>query len=312
MSRDCVNNMGSPETTTVFAGIDGRADATLPAWYEERHSGTEVVSFAEAIRDLPRAVESEVAFRNPYSGEWVDTERFNAIVEPERLAAQASGEAVDALFHIPTDSYAIINPMDVYAPLETVLQDETLDGRALGNVLFVEILRLCREAGMAEMGEVALDGRRVQGDAALDQNRTREQITDEIQDILDEAAEIDEAEDDEYGPEQRGDELPEELREQEDRLNRLQEAKNRLDTEEQQLKAEQVEKIHQREREEEEMGQKKRGRKPTPPEEVELPDDEGEHDRSSESDAQNQQWVEAGLQRPSNETVAVRPGGGQP
>jgi len=100
--------------------------------------------------------------------------------------------------------------------------------------LFVEILRLCREAGMAEMGEVALDGRRVQGDAALDQNRTREQITDEIQDILDEAADIDEAEDDEYGPEQRGDELPEELREQEDRLNRLREAKDRLDAEEQQ------------------------------------------------------------------------------
>ncbi|UOO96998.1 transposase (plasmid) [Halococcus dombrowskii] len=139
--------------------------------------------------------------------------------------------------------------------------------------LFVEILRLCREAGMAEMGEVALDGRRVQGDAALDQNRTREQITDEIHDILDEAAEIDEAEDDEYGPEQRGDELPEELREQEDRLNRLREAKDRLDAKEQQLKDEQAEKIRQREQEEEEMGRKKRGRKPTPPEEVELPED---------------------------------------
>lgn len=139
--------------------------------------------------------------------------------------------------------------------------------------LFVEILRLCREAGMVEMGEVALDGRRVQGDAALDQNQTREQITDEIHDILDEAAEIDEAEDDEYGPEQRGDELPEELREQEDRLNRLREAKDRLDAKEQQLKDEQAEKIRQREQEEEEMGRKKRGRKPTPPEEVELPED---------------------------------------
>lgn len=36
--------------------------------------------------------------------------------------------------------------------------------------LFVEILRLCRQAGMAQIGDVALDGRRVQGDAALDQN----------------------------------------------------------------------------------------------------------------------------------------------
>src|SRR5699024_8689976 len=36
---------------------------------------------------------------------------------------------------------------------------------------------------------------------------------------------------------------------------------------------EQAEKIRQREQEEEEMGRKKRGRKPTPPEEVELPED---------------------------------------
>jgi len=111
------------------------------------------------------------------------------------------------------------------------------------------------------------------GDAALDQNRTRDQITEEIQDILEEAAEIDEAEDDEYGPELRGDELPEELREQEDRLNRLQEAKARLDAKEQQLTEEQAEKIRQRQQEEDEMGRKKRGRKPTPPEEVELPED---------------------------------------
>ncbi|WP_232833845.1 transposase [Saliphagus sp. LR7] len=126
---------------------------------------------------------------------------------------------------------------------------------------------------MAEMGEVALDATAVQGDAALDQNRTREQITEEIHDILEEAAEVDEGEDDEYGPEQRGDELPEELREQEDRLNRLRETRDRLNATEQQLKEEQAQKICQREQEEKESGQKKRGRKPTPPEEVELPED---------------------------------------
>ena len=63
------------------------------------------------------------------------------------------------------------------------------------------------------------------------------------------------------------------LREQEGRLKRLREAKDRLDAKEQQRKEEQAEKIRQREREEEKMGRKKRGRKPTPPEEVELPED---------------------------------------
>ena len=149
--------------------------------------------------------------------------------------------------------------------------------------LFVEILQLCREAGLADLGEVALDGRRVQGDASLAANRTHEKLEDEIQDILDEAAEIDAEEDEEYGPENRGDELPEELREQEDRLERLQEAKERLAAEEQQLKEEQAEKIRQREREEEEMGRKKRGRKPTPPEEVELPDEKKANTTDPES-----------------------------
>ena len=139
--------------------------------------------------------------------------------------------------------------------------------------LFVEILQLCRQAGMAQMGEVALDGRRVQGDAALDQNRTRAQIEEEIQEILDKAAEIDEEEDEEYGPENRGDELPEELQNKEDRLERLRKAKAKLDEKEQQLKEEQAEKIRKREREESETDQKKRGRKPTPPDEAELDED---------------------------------------
>lgn len=153
------------------------------------------------------------------------------------------------------------------------ISDFRKDNREEFEHLFVEILRLCREAGLADLGEVALDGRRVQGDAALPANRTREQLQEEIQAILEEATAIDEQEDDEYGPENRGDELPEELREQEARLERLREAKAKLDAEEQQLKDEQAEKIRQRKQEEEETGQRKRGRKPTPPEEIELPDD---------------------------------------
>jgi len=153
------------------------------------------------------------------------------------------------------------------------ISDFRKDHREEFEHLFEEILCLCREAGLADLGEVALDGQRVQGDAALEANRTRDQLQGEIQNILDEAAEADAEEDEEYGPENRGDELPEELREQEDRLKRLREAKERLDTEEQRLKEEQAETIREREREEEETGRKKRGRKPTPPEEVELPDD---------------------------------------
>ena len=153
------------------------------------------------------------------------------------------------------------------------ISDFRKDNREAFTRLFVDIVQLCDAAGMVDLGEVAIDGRRVQGDSALSANRTREQIEEEIQAILDEAAEIDEQEDEEYGPDKRGDELPEELQDKQDRLDRLREAKQKLDDREQQLKDEQAEKIREREQEEEATGQKKRGRKPTPPGDVELDED---------------------------------------
>ena len=139
--------------------------------------------------------------------------------------------------------------------------------------LYEEVLLLCREAGLAELERVALDGRRVQGDASLERNRTREKIREEIEEILEEAERVDAEEDEEYGEDARGDELPEDLREKEERLRKLKEAQRRLDAEEEELRAEQAEKIRRRKAEERETGKKKRGRKPKPPEEVELPED---------------------------------------
>jgi len=149
--------MKDPETRTVFAGVDGRSDAQLPNWYAEQKPVDEPVSFADAIRDLPRAVETTVAYQNPYSDEWIETGRFNAVVEPSRLREQTSGdENTEPLFHIPTDSYAIINPVDVYGPLEEVLRETDLDGRPLGDVMFGEI-RQYRTGGEVHM-DVMFDG----------------------------------------------------------------------------------------------------------------------------------------------------------
>jgi len=148
--------MKDPETRTVFAGVDGRSDAQLPNWYAEQKPVDDPVSFADAIRNLPRAVETTVAYQNPYSDEWIKTERFNAVVEPSRLREQARGDDTEPLFHIPTDSYAIINPVDVYGPLEDVLREADLDGRSLGDVMFGEI-RQYRTGGEVHM-DVMFDG----------------------------------------------------------------------------------------------------------------------------------------------------------
>lgn len=150
--------MKDPESSTVFAGVDGRTDTELPDWYRRKKTGDEPVSFAEAIRDLPQAVETTVAYQNPYTDEWVETERFNALVEPSRARDQAteSESETDPLFHVPTDSYSIINPVDVYGPLDDVLREETIDETALGDVMFGEI-RSYRGGGEVHM-DVMFDG----------------------------------------------------------------------------------------------------------------------------------------------------------
>ena len=38
---------------------------------------------------ISQAVETTVAYQNPYTDEWVETERFNALVEPSRAREQA-------------------------------------------------------------------------------------------------------------------------------------------------------------------------------------------------------------------------------
>lgn len=133
---------------------------------------------------------------------------------------------------------------------------------------FVEVLTLCQEAGLAKMGRVALDGRRVAGSAALDQNRTLDGIKTEVVRLLREAERLDDEEDRLYGPDRRGDELPPDLSTKESRLARLREAMQRLEEKQRKESEQREEEVKAREDEERATGQRRRGRKPKPPEEV--------------------------------------------
>lgn len=134
--------------------------------------------------------------------------------------------------------------------------------------LFEEVLELCQEAGLVGLGRVALDGRRVKGNAALERSRTRKQIEAEVKAILAEAERLDAEEDARYGADRRGDELPEGLRTREERLKRLKEAQARLEAREAAAREAQAEKLRRREEEERERGRRKRGRKPKRPDAV--------------------------------------------
>ena len=103
---------------------------------------------------------------------------------------------------------------------------------------FVEVVRIARETGLVTMGTLAVDGSHVKANAskhkAMSYKRMKQsekKLQAEIKKITQMATQIDAAEDAEFGPDFRGDELPKELKRREDRLKKIQEAKRRLEAE---------------------------------------------------------------------------------
>jgi Transposase DDE domain/Transposase domain (DUF772) len=101
---------------------------------------------------------------------------------------------------------------------------------------FEQVLHLAREMGATRMGRVALDGTKIKANAskhkAMSYGRMREQqrrLRAEVDHLLEQAVAADAAEDAEYGPDRRGDELPAELQRRESRLQRIREAKRALE-----------------------------------------------------------------------------------
>jgi transposase len=116
------------------------------------------------------------------------------------------------------------------------LSDFRKDHLAAFERLFLEVLRLCREAGLVRLGHLSLDGSKYQANAskhkAMSYGRIQEaepKLEAEIRVLLERAASVDAAEDAAHGADKRGDELPEELRHREGRLSTMREAKRRLE-----------------------------------------------------------------------------------
>ena len=102
--------------------------------------------------------------------------------------------------------------------------------------LFVAVVRLARELGLARFGKLSIDGTKVRANAsrrkAMSYGRMVEEerrLSGEIEALLATAGEADAAEDARVGAEVRGDELPAELRRREDRLAAIRAAKSRLE-----------------------------------------------------------------------------------
>ena len=109
--------------------------------------------------------------------------------------------------------------------------------RTLG-ALFQDVLRLCRQAGLVRLGTVALDSTKIKANASKHKamsyarlERAERELEATVRRILDEAERVDAEEDQRFGPDRRGDELPEALADPVRRLEKIREAKAALESE---------------------------------------------------------------------------------
>jgi len=115
---------------------------------------------------------------------------------------------------------------------------------ALGE-LFVQALRLCKQAKLVGLGSLALDGTKLRANASRHKAMSYErmvkkeaqleaevaELRENVNALLGEAERVDAQEDEQFGPDRRGDELPVELRRRESRLAKIREAKEALEAE---------------------------------------------------------------------------------
>ena len=104
--------------------------------------------------------------------------------------------------------------------------------------LFVQVLGLCRAAGLVKLGHLALDGTKIRANASKHKAmsygrmaRAEAELAAEVADWLAQAEAADAAEDAEHGPDRRGDELPDWVKDKQARLERIRAAKAALEAE---------------------------------------------------------------------------------
>lgn len=132
--------------------------------------------------------------------------------------------------------------------------------------LFVQVLALCRDAGMTKMGHVALDGTKMRANAskhcAMSYARMKEtepELAKQVDGWLEQAQQGDDAEDQLHGKDARGDEIPAHIREKARKLAKIRSAQAKLEAE-----AATKKERHEAERaaKEAELGRSLGGRKP--------------------------------------------------
>ena len=95
--------------------------------------------------------------------------------------------------------------------------------------LFCQVVDMCKRLGMVSFGHIALDSSKFKANASDKCTYDSKRINKAIDKLLKEADRTDSREDRLFGPELCGDEVPEEIQRQKDRLARLEQIKKKLE-----------------------------------------------------------------------------------
>ena len=110
------------------------------------------------------------------------------------------------------------------------------DLKGLGE-LFLQVMKLCKTAGLVKLGHVALDGTKIKANASKHKAMSYERMKKREAELKAEvacmlaAAEADVQEDEIFGKDKRGDEMPDWASDKEKRLAKIQEAMAALEAE---------------------------------------------------------------------------------
>jgi transposase len=104
--------------------------------------------------------------------------------------------------------------------------------------LFAQVLTLCRKAGLASLGHVAVDGTKIEANASKHKamsyarmKQAEKELEGVVRGWFERAEEEDRLEDEKYGEERSGDEMPDWVANKEMRLQKIREAKAALEAE---------------------------------------------------------------------------------
>lgn len=145
------NNTDMGDSAATIAGIDA--------------DNPPDTSLASAIRNLEQADQSGLAWKVPEevaqkmdvgaindllpdgtegvrAGDgsvFVETDRYQSVYSPDKVRSWLSvdddaDQVDDALWHVPTKTYSIVNPLTAYEPLEEAIRDEDLGDDTFGEI----------------------------------------------------------------------------------------------------------------------------------------------------------------------------------